>query len=292
MPRGPRLDVEGALHHVMVRGIERRDIFQTDVDREDLLARLAVIVPACGVAIYAWSLMPNHFHLLLRSGSTGLSTFMRRLQTGYAVAFNRRHRRVGHLFQNRFKSVLVEEEPCFLELVRYLHLNSLRAGVVKSLRELDSYPWSGHAVLLGKREASWQNADEVLERFGKEYKRARHAYRQFVSDGMTQGRRPELSGGGLIRSIGGRQKLEAFQRGRERWLSDERVLGSGDFVKQVTEESERCESFRARPELQEEELKHLLEQLSTRYKIDIKEVCGPSRRREVLGYARYLVTSR
>jgi REP element-mobilizing transposase RayT len=105
----------------MARGIERRDLFRTDVDRQDLILRIEKLVVETGAAVYAWSLMPNHFHLLLRTGPTGLSTFMRRLQTGYAVAFNLRHKRCGHLFQNRYKSILVQKDAYLLELVRYIH---------------------------------------------------------------------------------------------------------------------------------------------------------------------------
>ena len=136
MPRGPRLDIPGALHHVMVRGIDRQNIFLSDADRNDLLCRLGEGVLRSGLRVYAWALMSNHFHVLLRSGSEGLSTTMRRLLTGYAVRFNRRHRRWGHLFQNRYKSILVEEDSYLLELVRYVHLNPLRAGVVNRLEDL------------------------------------------------------------------------------------------------------------------------------------------------------------
>ncbi|HUU01338.1 MAG TPA: transposase [Myxococcota bacterium] len=282
MPRGPRLDSEGSLHHVMARGIEKRDIFRSDADRGDFMARIAVVGPATGTCIFAWSLIPNHFHLLLRSGPPGLSTFMRRLQTGYAVAYNRRHRRSGHLFQNRFKSILVEEEPYFLELVRYLHLNPLRAGLVKSLRGLDVFSWSGHAVILGNREAPWQDIGYVLQQFGGTSSRARQAYRRFVAEGIRQGRRPELSGGGLVRSIGGRDQLAAFRRGRERWASDERVLGSGEFVEQVREGVERSgDRRRVRPERQQEALEELVGQLSKRMDVEVGEVFGPSRRQEV-----------
>ena len=187
---------------MMARGIEKRKIFLSDTDRKDFLARIAKVAPVTGTVIYAWSLIPNHFHLLLRSGRAGLSKFMRQLQTGYAVSFNRRHKRTGHLFQNRFKSILVEEEPYFLELVRYLHLNPFRAKIVKNLRELDTYSWTGHAVLLGKEDVSWQDVSYVLQHFGSDITRARRAYRQFVAEGLRQGRRPELTGGGLIRSAG------------------------------------------------------------------------------------------
>jgi len=92
------------------------------------------------------------FHILLRTGPTPLSKVMRRLMTGYAVTFNRRHRRAGHLFQNRYKSVVCEENPYLLELIRYIHLNPLRAKLVEDLKALNKYPWTGHSAILGRRK--------------------------------------------------------------------------------------------------------------------------------------------
>ena len=127
MPRLARLDISGLLQHVIVRGIERRDIFNDDRDRQLFIDRLFALLSETGVRCYAWSLLSNHFHLLLMPTSTPLSYFMRRLLTGYAVSFNRRNKRSGHLFQNRYKSIVCEEEPYLLELVRYIHLNPVRA---------------------------------------------------------------------------------------------------------------------------------------------------------------------
>ena len=208
MPRGPRLDGPGVLHHVMVRGIERQRIFRNDTDREDFVSRLAALVEAGAVAVYAWALLGNHAHLLLRTGNRPLARSMRSLLTGYAGAFNRRHKRAGHLFQNRYKSVVVEEEPYLLELVRYLHLNPLRAGLVPDLRALDSYPWTGHAALCGRVPRPWQVTSEVLARFARDRRRARAAYYAFVAAGVAQGRRTDLQGGGLIRSVGGWQAVQ------------------------------------------------------------------------------------
>ena len=162
MPRQARLDAPGVLHHVMVRGIERRVIFRDDVDRADFVGRLAALVPATGLTVYAWALLPNHVHCLVRTGTRPLPRVMRSLLTGYAGAFNRRHKRVGHLFQNRYKSIVVEEEPYLLELVRYLHLNPLRAGTVSSLPALDRYPWTGHSALLGTVPRPWQATGPIL----------------------------------------------------------------------------------------------------------------------------------
>ncbi len=161
MPRQARLDAPGVLHHVMARGIERGVIFRDNADREDFVRRLARAAESGKIAVYAWALLPNHFHLLVRSGTAPLPRVMRSLLTGYAGRFNRRHRRVGHLFQNRYKSVVCEEEPYFLELVRYLHLNHLRAGIIKDLGQLDRYGYSGHSALVGRVTRPWQDTGEV-----------------------------------------------------------------------------------------------------------------------------------
>ena len=148
-------------------------------------------------------------------------------------AFNRRHQRSGHLFQNRYKSVVVEEEPYLLELVRYLHLNPLRAGVVHARSALDRSPWSGHSALLGRVPRPWQATRAILGHFAARIARARGAYRAFVAQGIPQGRRPELQGGGLVRSLGGWTAVAALRRGREAYAADERVLGAPAFVEEL-----------------------------------------------------------
>ena len=151
MPRGPRLDAPNVLHHVIVRGIERRRIFRGDGDRQRCLDRLGTVITTSGARLYAWCLMPNHVHALIRTGTLPLGRLMQRWVGSDASAFNRRYARAGHLFQNRFKSIVVDEEQYLLELVRYIHLNPVRARLPVSMEELDSYPWTGHAVLLGRR---------------------------------------------------------------------------------------------------------------------------------------------
>jgi REP element-mobilizing transposase RayT len=115
-------------------------IVADDEDRAAFVARFGAVATATGTRVYAWALLPNHAHVLLRSGPAGLPRFMRRFLTGYALAYNRRHHRVGHVFQNRYKSIVVEAEPYLLELVRYIHLNPLRARLVPDLRGLARYP--------------------------------------------------------------------------------------------------------------------------------------------------------
>lgn len=158
---------------------------------------------------------------------------MRRLLTGYAVTFNRRHHRYGHLFQNRYKSILCQEDAYLLELVRYIHLNPLRAKVVTDMNELDRYPFCGHAVILGKANNTWQDFKWILKLFDGRLGYARRSYRTFVQKGILQGRREDLTGGGLVRSAGGWAAVKAMRRLGKPQKADERIIGDGDFVDQA-----------------------------------------------------------
>lgn len=280
MPRTARIDAPGALHHIICRGIERRQIFQDDADRNNFINRLSTILKQTSTYCYAWALIPNHFHLLLRTGKEPIATVMRRLLTGYAVSYNRRHRRSGHLFQNRYKSILCQEDPYLLELVRYLHLNPLRAGVVSSLKELDRYPYSGHSRLMGKIKDQWQDIDTVLALFGKKRSAAQKKYREFVEKGIQEGKKPELTGGGLIRSVGGWSVLKSMRRMNVHYKSDERILGDSDFVDTVlqdaAEKMERKYCLKAKGY----DFNTLVERVSGIFKIEVKQILSPSKQSE------------
>lgn len=239
MPRSARLDAPGTLHHVIVRGIEKRRIVDDETDRKDLVSRMGNAAISTGTTLYAWSIMPNHMHILLRSGQPGLPRFMRRFLTGYAIRYNLRHARHGHLFQNRYKSIVCDEDAYFKQLVRYIHLNPLRAGLVKDLRGLRSYPWSGHSALMGKVDRRWQDREFVLSWFGKEEKEAVTSYRRFMAAGLGEGRRLDLVGGGLIRSLGGWSQVKSLQSAGDWVYADERILGTGEFVERVIEEADQ-----------------------------------------------------
>ena len=157
MPRQARLDAPGTLHHVIIRGIEKRKIVDDKKDQNIFVERMGQIALDTDTTIYAWALMTNHAHILLKSGQQGLSTFMRRFLTGYAINYNKRHKRYGHLFQNRYKSIVCDEDTYFMELVRYIHLNPLRANIIKDLQGLNSYLYSGHHCIMGKKryETRW-----------------------------------------------------------------------------------------------------------------------------------------
>jgi putative transposase len=281
MPRQPRLDAPGTLHHVMGRGIERTKIFRNTTDQEDFLNRLSQLCEGGALTVYAWALMPTHVHLLVRTGTQPLSKSMRRLLTGYVINFNLRHQRHGHLFQNRYKSIVCEEDPYLLELTRYIHLNPLRAGILKDMRALNRYPWTGHSALIGKVERAWQDTDTVLSYFGTKRKDAMVRYESFVRDGISRGRRPELVGGGLIRSLGGWSQVLSLRRKGVRVASDERVLGSGEFLESLLSEVNERESQTLRLSSTVSDLAFLARRIAIEEGITESELRSGSRRKKV-----------
>jgi putative transposase len=271
MPRGPRLDAAGTLHHVIVRGIERRQIFRSDRDREDFLIRLGQVVKEGQASCFAWVLIPNHVHILVRTGATPLARMMRRLLTGYAVSFNLRHQRSGHLFQNRYKSVVCEEDSYLLELIRYIHLNAVRAGLVKTLGELDRHRWSGHSVLMGYESRPWQATEEVLSYFGRRQGAARKKYRQFIVEGVSMGRREELTRG--TRSQGGeKEDAESWRR------FDSRILGSGMFVEELLAEEEKVIRERMLFRRRRANVEEFIDVIGKKFDVTREETVGGSQR--------------
>ena len=260
----------------MIRGIERRNIFWNDRDRNDLLERLASLLPETKTICYAWAFMPNHAHFLLRSGPSGIAFLMRKLLTGYVVSFNRRHHRTGQLFQNRYKSIICQEDVYFIELVRYIHLNPLRTKVVSTLAELDRFAYSGHSAIMGKKERSWQNTDYVLRFYGKDAEEAKRAYHTYVEDGTHQGRREELSGGGLIRSLGGWSEIKGQ---RQRVKGDQRILGDSNFVLKILTEAGEHYEHKFALKNKGHTLESIAGKVSTLYSIGQEEMLSKGRRK-------------
>ena len=245
MPRSARLDSPGILQHVIIRGIERRKIFWDDDDREDLVERLAELLPKTRTASYAWAFLDNHAHFLLRSGPGGLATLMRRLLSGYAGRFNHRHKRHGQLFQNRYKSIVCQEDAYLKQLVAYIHLNPLRAKIVSDMDELAGYPYCGHGSLAGIDPVPWQNAQYVLRQFGGTEDDARRGYLEYIAKMVGLGRRPELVGGSMVRRLSGWGQVgKSKRRGMRRAKGDRRILGDSGFIEKVLSDSR--ESFEAR----------------------------------------------
>jgi hypothetical protein len=210
---------------------------------------------------------------------------MSRLLTGYASGYNRRHGRSGHLFQNRYRSILCQEETCLKELVRYIHLNPLRARVVKDIKALDQYPYSGHSVILGNHLQKWQSTDAVLAVFSSRASAARRKYHEYVAEGASQGRRPELTGGGLMRSAGGWAGVQELRKTGGFQKRDERILGDGDFGESVLAEADEQLDRRYSLRAKGMTLEKLQQSAADLIGIRREQIVGPSKAR-VVGRAR------
>ena len=281
MPRQARLDTPGALHHIMIRGINRSAIFEDDQDRSQFLTRLGQNILETQSSLYAWILMETHVHLLVRSGEQGISALMRKLLTWYAQYYNRRHRRTGHLFENRYKSILCEEENYLMALVRYIHLNPIRAKLVKTMGALNRYPWSGHRMVIGEEDYPWMDRAYILGQFARTKKKAIRAYCQFVQDGLGEGRRPELTGGGLIRSQGGWSQVLALRSKGEKESSDERILGGGEFVDQILQQAEEQQLRQMKLRRKGKSIEDIIREECGKRKVSEKELRKGSRRPRV-----------
>ena len=182
MTRPLRIEFPGAIYHVTSRGNGRRKIFLDDEDREAFLTTLAWVVERFGWICHAYCLMDNHFHLLLETPNANLSRGMRQLNGVYTQGFNRRHRKVGHVFQGRFKAILVERDNYLLELARYVVLNPVRAKMVKAAKD---YAWSSYRPMMGLAPIPpGLTIDTLLAQFAKTKAVARRRYADFVQAGM------------------------------------------------------------------------------------------------------------
>jgi putative transposase len=183
MARRPRLFAAGLLYHVIVRGNQRQKTFASDEDFKAYLDRLEKYRAKFKIRIYAYCLMPNHAHLLLETGTVPLSKFMQGLQQSYTQHYNRTHRKVGHLFQGRYKAIICDKDKYLLALVRYIHLNPVRAGLV---RWPEQYPYSGHGSYLTNGTAKVVETGPVLRLL-----RGKKSYEKFVLDATGEGHNEE-----------------------------------------------------------------------------------------------------
>jgi len=210
MARRPRIHFAGALYHVISRGNRRQGIFRDEKDLKRLLTYLSHCKIRFPFRLYAYALMKNHIHLFLEVERVPLSKIMQSLLFRYTQYFNRRYRQVGHLFQGRYKAIVCDKDAYLLELARYIHLNPVRARVVK---RPEDYVWTGHLSYLGKREEDLIDEGFVLDQLGGNRSSARRRYRRFVWDGMT----------------GGHEK-KYYQ------VKDQRYLGEDAFVERIERE--------------------------------------------------------
>lgn len=252
MARRPRIEFPGALYHVIARGNNRVAIFRDDGDRDAYLARLARYQKEMGCQVHAYVLMPNHVHLLLESREIPLSLIMQRLQQTYTQYFNRRHRRTGHIFQGRYKAILCDRDAYLLELIRYLHLNPVRAGLV---RDPAAFPWTSHRVYLGQARSPIAVDTGSLGLLSPDVPRARRLYRQFVLEGLGAGHQDSL-----YRVV------------------EQRILGDERFAEAVLSRSRKPEP--ARP-LLPQGLPDLLQVISRKAGIPTTELMERSRRADL-----------
>jgi REP element-mobilizing transposase RayT len=190
MARPLRILFPDAFYHVTCRGNERKPIFRDDTDRSVFIDKLRASREIYGVEIHAYVLMPNHFHLIVKTPKANLSAFMRHFNISYTAAFNRRHKRVGHLYQGRYKAIVVDEDSYLLELSRYVHVNPVRIrsyraqDIREKIRSLDNFPWSSlRGYLYSANKLPWINYDAVLGYVGGSRKR----YGEFLAEGIRKG---------------------------------------------------------------------------------------------------------
>jgi REP element-mobilizing transposase RayT len=266
MPRQARIDIPGLLQHVIVRGIERSKIFLNDYDRENFIARLNPLLEETQTICYAWAMLDNHVHLLLMPTKQPLSCLMRRLLTGYAVSFNLRHNRKGYLFQNRYKSIVCDGDAYLMELIRYIHLNPVRAQVVNDLKTLAEYLWCGHRQMLGLGDKQLIIVEDVLALFSCRIGSARKAYMQFLAEGLSNST-PEFSRGGRRAS----QSVDSSLTDKD--LYDDRILGGSGFVERILEQVQPVEVSRS--------LDVIIETVSSYFELSPEEMSWPSKERKV-----------
>jgi putative transposase len=232
MARPIRIEYEGALYHVTCRGNARQKIFLKDKDYRDFLDVFRDVIERTRWLAHAYCLMGNHYHLLIETPQANLSQGMRQLNGVYTQRFNRRNNRVGHIFQGRYKAYLVEKGPYYLELCRYIVLNPVRAGMV---RTPEDWPWSSYSGTAGIVSfAGFMHAGPLLEQFSSDRQRAQDLYKQFVREGMgKESPLKEARGGTLLGS-------ENFIR---KWREAFKERGKSEISRQ--------ERYAARPSLEE-----------------------------------------
>jgi putative transposase len=248
MARKPRVEFDGALYHVIVRGNHRRDIFRDETDRITYLERVEHYRRRYDCIVYAYVLMSNHVHLLIETGAVGLSKIMQGIQFSYTQRYNRRYHAVGHLFQGRYKAILCDRDAYLLELVRYIHLNPAR---MKHPQDPWKYRWSSHRGYVGEGSPVKLQANAVLKQFASNMSTARRGYLGFMKEGLHQGHLDRF-----------------YETVEQRFLGDER------FVAQVEKKKKEPEPAKIRVKLS-----RLVEGVAAVYGIEAERLFGTERKR-------------
>jgi putative transposase len=262
MPIKPRLFVPGCVHHVMARGLDGIDIFRDDADRETFFELYLLYHVKTGVRCYAWALMSNHYHFVIRTSDIPLSKLFAPLHTRYARYYNRKYSRRGYLFQDRFKSIAIQEQLYIEQLVRYVHLNPIRAGICKNIESLDQYPWTGHASIMGNKECRFLDDSAVLHRFNSRDGNARQEYRRFIAQGIDrQEADPVIE---LFRS-GTQGGID--RKDRQKW-----VIGDPEFIKNALAQDRSRRIRLARYAAEGLTIEHVCRKIAGYYRVDPQRV--------------------
>jgi len=283
MGRSRRLDWNHAVHHVMARGIERTSIFKDDNDKAQFVSRIEKCVAQTGISIFAWALMPNHIHLLIQTCAEPLSKFMQKLLTGHAIYFNKKYGRVGHLFQNRYKSILVQADIYLLKLVRYIHINPLKAEIVSDYQMLRSYPWTGHPGLIHPGYYPWQETAQVLNTFSGNKTTKIDKYAQFIEEteevAYQDGR---FSQGSFLLGNKGLVSLNEIKIEEIGEHSQYRVLGDLEFASEIYRKLSVLRNGQVRDRrIEHDTVLKILEYAEVKWKIPRIALISKGRRRSV-----------
>ena len=230
MPRPPRVEYAGAFYHVITRGNRRQPIFHKNEDYQKFLGSLGHNVNRYRFHLYAYVLMPNHFHLLLEQEQFPLSRLMQVLLTGYAQWHNRRYQQIGHLFQGRYRALLCAKESYLLELTRYIHLNPVRAKIVESP---ELYPWSSYQAYLGKASPCSVESEVVLGLLAHQKAAAQRAYEEFVYDALGEGRKPELYAATEQRFLGDDRFVETSKKRYRKVTGDQATYAVKPQIRRI-----------------------------------------------------------
>jgi putative transposase len=249
MPRKPRIHYEGAFYHVILRGNAKQEIFSDAKDRHRFFEFVQDAVERFGFRLHGYCLMTNHVHLAIQVGGIPLSRIMQNLSLRYTKWVNWRKNSIGHVFQGRYKSVMIEADNYLAQLVAYLHLNPIRARIVKAPED---YPWSSHRAYIGLEQAPWLTTQFVLSQFSKQENKARSAFREFVCARCGEGHKPEFHGVTTV---------------------DSRVFGDDDFVE---------EALRNEPSaMATATMNDVLDAVTKLYGVTMEEIVSPGQGRRI-----------
>ncbi len=264
MPRVARVESPGSLFHIMAHSVEEKPLFADDQDKAEFLSRFEKALAKSRFICYTWALMDNHYHLFVRASENRMCKLMQGLNGGYAMYYNKRHGKHGPLFWGRFKALLCQDQNYAAQLIQYINLNPLRAGMVKSLELLKDYIWCGHSFLMGDKNGSgknFQKREECLRRFGENEEQALKSYIEFLIE----------SCGENTETAGQLSKVEATEISGS-WKGWPSVIGDPEFVSDTLERYQDYLRRKHRVADYEYVLENIAQKVCQEYHISINEL--------------------